>query len=77
MTGAKAMECVPSREVLTSTISLGKLQLALLEQQYAPTDPIIPNIPQISSSGTEDDIRSDQVTVGDATSVAFSPIGKW
>jgi hypothetical protein len=77
MTGAKAMECVPSREVLTGTISLGKLQLALLEQQYAPSDPILAKIPQISSSGTEDDIRSDQVTVGDATSVAFPLIGKW
>jgi hypothetical protein len=71
MTGEKALLSVLSREILNAMISLTRLQFALLEQQYAPNDPIIAKIPQINISGAEDDddVQSDKVTVGDATSV--------
>jgi hypothetical protein len=75
MTTEEVLANAPSLEVLDSAISMRTLQLALLQQQYAPTHPLFSKTttPIIELAGLKvgsSEFGSDKVTVGDATSVA-------
>ena len=77
MTAAKVLDDVPDIKVLDSAISIRALQLALLQQQYAPNDPLVAGNRLIATPTAElaglnvggSDFGSDKVTLGDATSV--------
>ena len=81
MTAAQVLENAPDIKALDSAISIRALQLALLQQQYAPNDPLLAGRPLTETptadlSGLEglnvgvSDFGSDKVTIGDATSVS-------
>lgn len=78
MTAAQVLENAPDIKSLDSAISIRALQLALLQQQYAPTDPLLASNPLIATPTAElaglnvggSDFGSDKVTLGDATSVS-------
>jgi hypothetical protein len=78
MTASQVLENAPDIKTLDSSISIRSLQLALLQQQYAPTDPLLANNPLIATPTAElaglnvsgSDFDSDKVTLGDATSVS-------
>jgi len=81
MTAAQVLENAPDIKALDSAISIRALQLALLQQQYAPNDPLLAGrplteTPMADLSGLEglnvggSDFGSDKMTVGDATSVS-------
>ena len=73
MTVPQVLKNVPPLQVLEQAISIRTLQLALLQQQYAPNDPLLvktyssPTETTTQPSGNRD-FDSDKVTVGDATS---------
>ena len=77
MTAAQVLDDMPDIKVLDSAISIRALQLALLQQQYAPNDPLVAGNPLIATPTAElaglnvggSDFGSDKVTLGDATSV--------
>jgi len=71
MTTADVLNRPPSTEVLDQNIPMRNLQIALLNQQYAPTDPLFAKNPilAIGEQTVESDFGSDKVTIGDATSV--------
>jgi len=79
MTASEVLESAPDIKTLDSSISIRSLQLALLQQQYAPTDPLLANNPLIGTPTAElaglnvsgSDFGSDKVTIGDATSVSL------
>jgi len=81
MTAEEVLAKAPTLEVLDSAISVRTLQLALLQQQYAPSHPLfskspITTTPTIELAGLNvggSEFGSDKVTIGDATSV-FSPV---
>lgn len=81
MTAAQVLENAPDIKALDSAISIRALQLALLQQQYAPNDPLLAGRPLTAAPTAElaglgglnvggSDFGSDKVTVGDATSVS-------
>jgi hypothetical protein len=81
MTPGELLASPPSLEALDASISIRTLQLALLQQQYAPTHPLFSKNPLIITPTAElaglnvsSDFGSDKVTLGDATSV-FSRVG--
>lgn len=77
MNPAEVLRDAPSLEILESTMSMRTLQLALLQQQYAPNHALfsksslnttpIAELAELNMGGS--DFGSDKVTVGDATSV--------
>jgi hypothetical protein len=79
MNPAEVLQNAPSLEVLEPGISMRTLQLALLQQQYAPSHAIFSKsslnttptaeLAELNMGGSE--FGSDKVTVGDATSVTF------
>jgi hypothetical protein len=77
MTVEEVLAKAPTLEMLDSAISVRTLQLALLQQQYAPNHPLfskspITTTPIIELAGLNvggSEFGSDKVTVGDATSV--------
>ena len=77
MTASQCLTKPPSIERLDGSISIQALQLALLQQEYAPTHPVFSTNPMKSApivelaelNAGDQDISSDKVTVGDATSV--------
>ena len=79
MTTSEVLESAPDIKTLDASISIRSLQLALLQQQYAPTDPLLANNPLIGTPTAElaglnvsgSDFGSDKVTLGDATSVSL------
>lgn len=78
MTIEEVFTNAPSLEILDSAISLRTLQLALLQQQYAPTHPLFSKTtaPTIELEGLNmenSEFGSDKVTIGDATSVHTHP----
>jgi hypothetical protein len=83
MTAAQILENAPDVKTLDAAISIRALQLALLQQQYAPNDPLLASNRLIATPTAEladlnvgdSDFGSDKVTLGDATSV--SPIYLW
>ena len=78
MTAEEVLRKAPTLEGLDSTISVRGLQLALLQQQYAPNHPLFSKSPLTNTSTGElagvnlgeSEFGSDKVTVGDATSVS-------
>lgn len=79
MTTAQVLSNAPTLEILDHSIPMRNLQIALLNQQYAPTDPLFAKNPIVAfqapdlrvQGGSEGDFGSDKVTLGDATSVLF------
>jgi hypothetical protein len=77
MTAEEVLAKAPTLEVLDSLISVRTLQLALLQQQYAPNHPLFSKSPVTTTPTAEfaglnvgsSEFGSDKVTVGDATSV--------
>jgi|SRR5579862_9343064 len=72
MTTAQILERPPDRQALEDAIPMRNLQIALLNQQYAPTDPLFAKHPILNTTGDippDSDFGSDKVTLGDATSV--------
>ena len=77
MTPDELLAKAPTLDVLDSAISVRKLQLALLQQQYAPNHPLFSKSPVTSTPTAESadlnvggsEFGSDKVTIGDATSV--------
>lgn len=81
MTTEHVLANAPTLDILDSAISIRTLQLALLQQQYAPTHPLFSKattatteLVGLNVGGSE--FGSDKVTVGDAISVrtAFRPV---
>jgi hypothetical protein len=71
MTSEEVLNGSPSFEVLDQSIPMRNLQIALLNQQYAPTDPLFAKNPVLAlGEQGSSDFGSDKVTVGDATSVS-------
>lgn len=79
MTTEEVLAKAPTLEALDSAISVRTLQLALLQQQYAPSHPLFSKSAMTTTPTAElaglnvggSDFGSDKVTVGDATSVVF------
>ena len=80
MTAAELLKNAPPLDILDSAISIRTLQLALLQQQYAPNHPLFSKNPVIITPVAElagmnvggSEFGSDKVTLGDGTSVCFS-----
>jgi hypothetical protein len=78
MTCDEIQRNAPSLEILEGAISMQKLQLALLQQEYAPNHPLFsnnsaPKTPNAEFTGGVSDFGSDKVTIGDGASVT-SPL---
>jgi len=78
MTCEEIQKNAPHLEILEEAISMQKLQLALLQQEYAPNHPLISNYPSSRQqagefAGATSDFGSDRVTIGDGASVLSSP----
>jgi hypothetical protein len=81
MTCEEIQHNAPSLEILEEAISMQKLKLALLQQEYAPTHPLFSNNPSSKAPTAEfaglnvatSDFGSDKVTIGDGASVG-SPL---
>ena len=79
MTAAECLRNGPSIEILENSISISALQFALLQQEYAPNHPVFSKSPMTSAPTAElaelnvgdQEIASDKVTLGDATSVNY------
>lgn len=78
MTTEEVLIDAPTLDILDSAISMRTLQLALLQQQYAPTHPLFSSnkttTPTLELAGLnvgDSEFGSDKVTVGDATSVSL------
>ena len=77
MTASEILKNAPSLDVLDAAISMKTLQLALLQQQYAPNHLLFMKIPHRNEQARESvgkfpnnlDFESDKVTIGDAVSV--------
>lgn len=77
MTTEEILRNAPTLDILDAAISMRTIQLALLQQQYAPNHPLfsknpITTTPTIELEGLNvgsSDFGSDKVTIGDATSV--------
>ena len=75
MTCDEIQKNAPSLGILEGAISTQKLQLALLQQEYAPSHPVFsntstPKIPNAEFAGGTSDFGSDKVTIGDGASVS-------
>jgi hypothetical protein len=78
MTCEEIQSNAPSLEILEGAISMQKLQLALLQQEYAPSHPLFSNSPTPKTPNAEfvggaSDFGSDKVTIGDGASVTPPP----
>lgn len=79
MTAGELLKNAPPLDILDSAISIRTLQLALLQQQYAPNHPLFSKNPVIVTPTAElagmnvagSEYGSDKVTLGDATSVCL------
>ena len=79
MTAGELLKNAPPLDILDSAISIRTLQLALLQQQYAPNHPLFSKNPVIITPIAElagmnvggSEFGSDKVTLGDGTSVCF------
>lgn len=77
MTCEEIQRNAPSLGILEEAISMQKLQLALLQQEYAPTHPLFSNNPSsrpptaefAGVNAAKSDFGSDKVTIGDGASV--------
>ena len=74
MTCEEIQNNAPRLEILEEAISMQKLHLALLQQEYAPNHPLISNHPSSRAqtgefAGATSDFGSDRVTIGDGASV--------
>ena len=79
MTCEEIQNNAPRLEILEEAISMQKLQLALLQQEYAPNHPLISNYPSSRPhtgefAGATSDFGSDRVTIGDGASVLSSAV---
>jgi len=80
LTADAVLQRAPSVQDLEKGINIRTLQLALLQQQYAPNHPLISNNPttltptaELARLNVGSEINSDKVTLGDATSVSAPP----
>jgi hypothetical protein len=76
MTPGQLLQSPPALEELDASISIRTLQLALLQQQYAPNHHLFSKNPlmmtptaELAGLNVSSDFGSDKVTLGDATSV--------
>lgn len=77
MTTEEIIRNAPTLDILDSAISMRSIQLALLQQEYAPNHPVfsknpITTTPTLELAGLNvgsSEFGSDKVTIGDAASV--------